>query len=1096
MKLSALLFASILAVGSLFAQDVVISEFLADNAGTLEDEDGAASDWIEIYNPGPGSVSLLNWALTDTPADLFKWRFPATPLPGGGFLVVFASEKNRTNAGAPLHTNFKLDGTGEYLALVRPDGSIAQEFSPVYPEQKQNTSYGLGFSSAGATLVPLGVTARALVPSNNSLGLTWTQVAFDDSGWLGGTTGVGYDNNTAGVDYNPLLGLNVGAPMFNRNASVYVRVPFVVTNAVDLLALTLRLQYEDGVILYLNGVELARNNAPDAATYNSTALTVRPDETAVVFATLDLTAFKGGLQLGTNVLAFHGLNQASNSSDLLIRPELTGTYRGATTGIGYLARPTPGSANTVSYPSFVRDTRFSHDRGFYETNFSLVLTCATTGATIYYTTNGSAPSPTNGAAYAAPIPVSRTTAVRAAAYAPDALPSDVDSQTYIFLRDVMAQPASPPGFPANWGSVSADYAMDPRIVTNALYTGSLSNDLRSLPVLSLVLDNADMFGPNGIYANSEAAGDAWERPTSVEYFDPSQPDRQFHINAGVQILGSSQRTPAIKKHGLRVTFKTSYGLNKLRFPLYPGTSVQKFNNLSLFPGGHDGCAFNTDIPQRFTWPYGQATFARARWLFQSQLDTGQAGVHGDFVHLYINGLYWGHYRLNERPDASYAADYFGGENEEYDALKHSSPIGSTGQPNQYELISGTTNAWVEMYALATAGLAGETQFQAIQQYLDLDSFIDYLLVNLVCGNLDWPDKNWYGTRRRVPGAGFKFYCWDGEIILGLEDPSVDRTGVNGANTPGFIYSQLRANSEFRRMFGDHVQRHMFNDGAMTVEAMQARFGAITNYIERSIVPESARWGDVSFFHPPPNTVLYARETHWRPECGRIMTDIIPLRWSVSLQQFRAAGLFPTLSAPILNQHGGSVPAGFSLALANPNASGVVFFTLDGSDPRVYGSGAVASTAQAYALPVTLNATTFVRARVKDGTNWSALTEAVFYTPQDFTKLLVTEIMYNPPAFGAVSGDEFEFLELKNAGTNTLDLSGLYLHRRHHLHLHQRHAAGARRSSSCWAAIAARFADASIPGVAVHGVYTGKLDNGGETLTLSHPLGRHGLLRHL
>ena len=879
------------------ADNLVISEFLADNAGILEDEDGTSSGWIEISNPGSNPVALLNWALTDDPASLFKWRFPATNLAGGGFLVVFASEKNRALAGAPLHTNFKLDSHGGYLALVRPDGSMASQFSPAYPEQRQNTSYG----------------------------------------------------------------------------------------------------------------------------------------------------------------------------------------------VGYFESATPGTSNSASYPSYVRDTKFSQDRGYYETNFSLVITTATAGATIYYTTNGSAPDSTSGLAYSAPIRISRTTVVRAAAFAANALPSRGDSQAYLFLRDVLIQPNNPPGFPSIWGSVSADYAMDPRIVTNTLYAGAISNDLRSLPVLSLVLDKADIFGTNGIYSHSEAAGDLWERPVSIEYFDPNDPARQFHINGGVQILGSSQRTPAVRKHGFRVNFKADYGPNKLRFPLYPDTSVAQFKNLSFFPGGHDGCAFNTDVPQYASWPYGQATFARARWLFQSQLDAGQPGVHGDFVHLYINGLYWGHYRMNERPDASYAADHFGGDKLEYDAIKHASPVGSTGQPDQYEVADGTDAAWLAMYGLAAAGLASDAQFQAIQQYLDVNNFMDYLIINMVCGNLDWPDKNWYATRLRAPGAGFKFYPWDGEILLGMEDPSADRTGVNGANCPGFISWQLRANPEYRRMFGDHVQRHLFNGGAMTTAAMQARFASITNYMGPSIVPEAARWGDNSFFHQPPDTpVLYTPATHWQPECSRIMTNIIPLRWSLSLQQFRAAGLFPALDAPVLNQFGGPVPAGFNLALANPNASGVIFFTLDGADPRLYGSGGVAPSAQAFSLPVTLNATTLVRARVKNGTNWSALVEATFYAPQDFTKLLVTEIMYDPPAFGGVTGDEMEFLELKNTGPSALDLSGLVFTagitfgftNGTLLGPGQFFVLGRNRAQ-----LQARY-----PGLVVNGTYTGKLNNGGETVTLSSPVG--------
>lgn len=101
MKWLTLLLPLVLTVGNLSAQEVVISEFLTDNGGVLEDEDGTASDWIEIYNPGSNAVNLLSWALTDTPANLFKWRFPATNLASGGFLVVFASEKNRASTGSP-----------------------------------------------------------------------------------------------------------------------------------------------------------------------------------------------------------------------------------------------------------------------------------------------------------------------------------------------------------------------------------------------------------------------------------------------------------------------------------------------------------------------------------------------------------------------------------------------------------------------------------------------------------------------------------------------------------------------------------------------------------------------------------------------------------------------------------------------------------------------------------------------------------------------------------------------------------------------------------------------------------------------------------
>src|SRR5687767_6288490 len=126
-------------------QGLVINEFLAVNDTGLTDSDGVAADWIEIYNPGATTVSLLGWSLTDDPAQLRKWQFPATNLAANAYLLVFASGKNRTNAAADLHTNFQLEGDGEYLALMMPDGvTVASQFNPKFPRQRKDISFGLG----------------------------------------------------------------------------------------------------------------------------------------------------------------------------------------------------------------------------------------------------------------------------------------------------------------------------------------------------------------------------------------------------------------------------------------------------------------------------------------------------------------------------------------------------------------------------------------------------------------------------------------------------------------------------------------------------------------------------------------------------------------------------------------------------------------------------------------------------------------------------------------------------------------------------------------------------------------------------------------
>ena len=132
--------------------DVLITEFMAINDTMLTDQDGQYSDWIEIYNSGADTVNLDGWCLTDSSANLSKWRFPATDLFPDSYLIVFASGKDRAVSGAELHANFKLKGSGDYLGLVMPDGlTVTSQYAPQFPGQRADVSYGLDLQS-GAQL--------------------------------------------------------------------------------------------------------------------------------------------------------------------------------------------------------------------------------------------------------------------------------------------------------------------------------------------------------------------------------------------------------------------------------------------------------------------------------------------------------------------------------------------------------------------------------------------------------------------------------------------------------------------------------------------------------------------------------------------------------------------------------------------------------------------------------------------------------------------------------------------------------------------------------------------------------------------------------
>src|SRR6266516_3021383 len=177
---------------------IIITEFMADNKSTLADENGRFPDWIEIYNTSAGTVNLNGWSLTDDPTHQARWFFPSTNLTSKGFLVVFADGTNRVVLGQPLHADFSLKASGEYLALLKPDGTAESEFNPAFPEQFPDISYGIAQNVTTNSLVVSGATTKVLVPCGSTLGSSWTQTGFNDSTWISGTTGVGYETAVAG----------------------------------------------------------------------------------------------------------------------------------------------------------------------------------------------------------------------------------------------------------------------------------------------------------------------------------------------------------------------------------------------------------------------------------------------------------------------------------------------------------------------------------------------------------------------------------------------------------------------------------------------------------------------------------------------------------------------------------------------------------------------------------------------------------------------------------------------------------------------------------------------------------------------------------
>jgi hypothetical protein len=786
------------------------------------------------------------------------------------------------------------------------------------------------------------------------------------------TVNLGGPSPAAAVEAPP-IGLDTRDQMQNISSTAFVRIPFTVANPATFSTLSLDMRYDDGFVAYLNGVEVARRNAPASVAWDSAATAARDIAQAITPETIDLSSFLPALRAGTNILAIEGLNVSASDDDFLILPQLTATAI-ATSDARYFTTPTPGSANNAGVVGFVEDTQFSIDRGYYSAPFDVTIGTPTLGATIVYTTNGSEPTLTNGTAVppaneSAPgqavLHIAHTTPLRVRAFKTDWQPTNVDTQTYIFTADVVTQSlagALAQGFPNNWGPNVVDYDVDPDVTGNPAYASTFQDDLKTIPTVSIVIDNDDFFGAaNGVYANAQSRGDAWEQPTSIEWIDPADPLHTYQEDAGLRAFGGVGRSLDRAKHSLRVAFREEYGASKFDAPIFPDTPVDEHNGLVLkmnwnysWTGDSGGQTQRAD--------YLRETFAR-----DTARDLGLPVAKGRPIQLYINGLYWGLYFAIERTDEHWAAETFGGSEDDYDVLK---PVAESFANTPIEVVSGDRTAWDQLMAAANQNLAEAANYQAVAQLVDVDSLIDYMLTSFYTGSRDAPTllgttnepRNFWAVRNRF-GGKFQFLVWDME--WSLEDPTVDRVNVNytaGHDNPAMLFSRLTANADFKQRVADRVRALFFDGGALTPEKSQARYMARANEIDRAIVGESARWGD--FLRP---AQPYTRNVEWVAERDRLVNVYLAQRTGIVLSQLRTAGLYPAIDASghkINGQpnFGGAVLPGASLTISDPNApAGTIYYTLDGTDPKVPSSGSTSSV-------ILVDTTTTAKAFVPKTTN--------------------------------------------------------------------------------------------------------------------------------
>ncbi len=720
--------------------------------------------------------------------------------------------------------------------------------------------------------------------------------------------------------------------------------------------------------------------------------------------TVQLTAADGSTVL--DQIVFPALDE-----DLAYGRDLEGNWT--------FMEPTPGAVNTgETYDGWMDSLDWSHARGFYETNFTLTVTSDDPEAVILYSLDGTAPSVpyTNG------LSITGTSVVRIQSSREGFKPSSTQTKSFIFLDDVIA-----------------NSNMDTDVTQDTNYAGRIKPGLLALPTISLVVD-----------AEGEAidAVEYDEQACSLEILWPDG-GNPIQEDCGISRYGGAYSY--FEKKAFSLAFRQKYGAGKLDAPLFNGfdrgTLVRtSFDRLHLRGGNHD-----------WTRSFGMSD----RFIQDSYLDMGSLNPHGRFVHVYLNGEYWGQYNCKEVLNEAFLADYLGGDEEDYISVK--------GNQNQGGWVIGAGDPpVVEPWELVREL---RTDYEAVSPYLDMSHFIDFMLLWSFGG----AENEFRACGPRTAGSGFKFWINDPDGFI-RDNYGVSR--INSTSGPGYIWSGLHseAHVDFMILLADRIYKNFFNDGAMTGSKCIARLESRMDEVRDSFIAECARWN--------------RSYTWWEGEAEDAYENYFPT-WSDQLvEEWRSIGFFPSFDPPTFSQYGGLVTEGYQPTLTS--ADGTIYYSTDGTDPREPGGGLSTSSSisvwTAGAVTVTEDVTITCRVRTTSG-EWSALAEPRYLlgsrTAPQAGELLITEVNYNPDG-----PDDYEFIEIWNSSTNLIDLNGVtiddgvyYIFSEDAVLLPGGFVVVAEDS----AAFSNRYQDISSPwywsDMTVDGEWVGGLSDSGETVTL-------------
>jgi len=645
-----------------------------------------------------------------------------------------------------------------------------------------------------------GDNAKYIVP-NSATSTAWRMLDFDDSDWQNGATGIGYGDG----DDETIVP--------NGIRSVFLRQKFEVTDPNQIQEILLDIDYDDAFVAYINGKEIARANIESGAfpPYSAGAMTDREAQfyRGGELQRYKLTDLEDILVTGENLLAIQVHNINTNSSDMTIIPFLTLGGEGLTGGNEFpevldlsasffhtnfklsnsetvylfdakkelqdsLAIPflpsgvtvgrfpdgasnslifeqtTPNAPNATTYfeGTITGTVLFSKNSGIYENGFGLILSTEAAG-TIRYTTDGSIPNSTSSV-YQNPITIQLSTTIQAAIFKDGFLPSEITSNTY--LIDVE----------------------------------------HDLPIMSIAFKNEDFFSETtGMYSfgtNYEEdfphfGANFWkdlEKRVQLTFFENDE--LGFNTGAGAKIFGGWSR--GNPQRSLSLFFRSEYGDNQLKYPLFEERDYDKYEALVLRNSGND-------------W---QQTMLRDLTLTGLMKNSNVDIQAGRPIVSYLNGEYWGIYNVREKINEHYLASLHNVPSEDITILEREASV-----------IFGDNQAYLELLSFITNNsLAINSNYEKVQAEIDITNFIQYNVAQIYFDNTDWPGNNIKFWRHK--NGKWRWILFDTDFGFGIWNAqqysnntlafALNPFGPSWPNPPWstFMFRKLMENETFKKQF--------------------------------------------------------------------------------------------------------------------------------------------------------------------------------------------------------------------------------------------------------------------------------------------------------